>query len=375
MEIFLSRKIKQNSTKFDKINYLPYLKLLGKLFLAILVPICIMLFVYVIDPLQFFRPAKAYMPRFYTQERFQNPAIAHSFSYDTVICGTSMSQNVSLRTLRETYGFNPIRQTFAGSSAFEQASGLNVAIKTGQVKSVIWELNFTSFGGEVDTPKDSKAVFPDYLYNENCIDNYKYLLDPVQIRRAWQVVTNWLPYNGVVTDYESENLNKWESWFTYGEDIVVADFKDRLNKGEFEPNEKLIEMMDIDKIKENIEVNVEKFVRENPQIEWIFCFAPFSALEHVAYEMQGILENELFFRQAAFYSLSKYENVKFFDFQGDVAFVENLDNYKDSMHYKAEVTNSMLYYMLNYEDTTAEEFEINQIYLKELAQKWKSVLI
>jgi hypothetical protein len=132
--------------------------------------------------------------------------------------------------------------------------------------------------------------------------------------------------------------------------------------------------MNINNIKENVEVNVEKVVRENPQIEWTMCFAPFSALEHVVYDLQGILEQEFLFRQITFYSLSKYENVKFFDFQGDVAFVENLDNYKDSMHYNSEVTNSMLYYMLNYEDTTAEEFEANQVYLKELVKKYNEQL-
>ncbi|MCL2739724.1 MAG: hypothetical protein FWE47_00810 [Oscillospiraceae bacterium] len=349
-------------------------KLIAKLFFALLVPILIMLFVFIIDPLQFYRPATMYLPRFYGQERFQNPAIAHSFTYDTVVVGTSMSANVSLNTLRNAYGFEPIRQTFAGSSVFEQQSGLSVALRTGQVKKVIWELNFTSFGGEVDKPKDSKAIFPSYLYNKTWLDDFKYLLDPVQIVRAWEIARDWLPYNGGVMDYELEDLRKWGSWFNYSKEITMADFNIRRDKGEFEPTGRLLERHSNEKLANNIAVNVVDIVRAYPDVEWIFCFAPFSALEHVIYDEQGIFEQQLNFRHGAYYSLRQLENVRIFDFQGDKAIVEDLSNYKDSMHYSPAITNLMLYYMLNYDETTDEEFDANQIYLRKLVKKWKSEL-
>jgi len=306
------------------------------------------------------------MPRFYGEERFQNPALARTAKYDTVVVGTSMSENISMDELKSQYGISAIRQTFAGSSVYEQREGLDVAIRTGQVKSVIWELNFTSFGGYVDKPKDSKAIFPTYLYDTNPFNNIEYLLDPVEMGRAWGIVTNPLPYNGSVVDYEHEKLNQWATWFSYGEDVVMADFEQQEAKGAFDATSSVANTYAWDKIYNNLKVNVFDVVEANPDIEFTFYLAPFSYLEHVSYDMMGIFQNELKFRGTLQYQLSKYNNVKLFDFQADGDIINNLDYYKDKMHYNTTITDRVVNTLLTGQATTRGEFEANQEYLRQL---------
>ena len=345
------------------------LKLFIKICLAMVVPAFLMGWTYCIDPLQFYRVADWYMPRFYPQERYQNPAIARTHEYDMVIVGTSMSENISLDKLKKQYGVNAIRQTFAGSSVYEQRMGLEVAIGTGQVKKVIWELNFTSFGGEIDKPKDSKMIFPEYLYNKNPLDDVKYLLDPVQMGRAWQIYRNPLPYSESVVNYEHEILNKWENWFQYGEEYVLADFAEMRAKGELDVTEKISKRFAWEKIYDNLQVNIFDIVGKNPNIEFTFYLAPFSVLEHVAYKMQGIFDEEMKFRAVCFYQLSRLANTKLFDFQGDKEVVENLNYYKDKMHYNRAITNNILWTVMTFEGTPEEQFEENQVYLRTCVQK------
>ena len=360
----MSRKIRHNSTKnlekVKKKDILPFFKLIGKIALAAIIPIGLMVFTYIVDPLQYYRPASGYMTRFYPEERYQNPAIAHSYKYDTVVVGTSMSENISIDKLKSDYGLNAIRQTFAGSSVFEQRSGLDVALRTGQVKNVIWELNFTSFGGADNKPKDSKAIFPYYLYDNNPFDKVEYLLDPVQLERAWQIVTNPLPQSTLISNHEMEILNVWETWFPYGAQYVWADFNQQRGNGAFDNTTAVQSTYSMTNIDNNFVTNVFDVVKANPNVQFVFYFAPFSVLEHASYEMQGIFENELEFRKLAFYGLSQFNNVRVIDFQGDNDTITNLDLYKDKMHYSPVVTNDVLYTIMSGFDTKPSEFEFKQ---------------
>ena len=46
-------------------------------------------FNFVVDPLQFYRQASFYPPQYSSNQRYQNPALARTQDFDTVVLGTS----------------------------------------------------------------------------------------------------------------------------------------------------------------------------------------------------------------------------------------------------------------------------------------------
>src|SRR5207244_2667821 len=121
-----------------------------------------MTIVYAVDPMQFFRRA-AYAPVFSTNERYQLPGLAKNYDYDTVIAGTSMSQNFYPSYANKVLGARVLKVAISGSSAHEQFLILNVAVRTGKVKRVIWGLDEWAFSGAPDRVRDDLGMFPHYL--------------------------------------------------------------------------------------------------------------------------------------------------------------------------------------------------------------------
>ena len=74
---------------------------------------------FAIDPLQFYRESRFYNPYYYNQTRFQNPAIARTHTYDSIILGTSMAENFSTSQIKSVLEINPVNLALEGSSCYE----------------------------------------------------------------------------------------------------------------------------------------------------------------------------------------------------------------------------------------------------------------
>src|SRR5579871_3770468 len=122
-----------------------------------------MLMVYAIDPLQLFRRAP-YAAVFSTNERYQLPGLARNYDYDTVIVGSSMAQNFYLGYADRELRARTLKLAISGSSAHEQFLILNVALRTGKVKRVVWSLDQWEFRGSPQRVRDDLGVFPYDLY-------------------------------------------------------------------------------------------------------------------------------------------------------------------------------------------------------------------
>lgn len=326
-------------------------KLIWKLALILIIPLAVASMNFVIDPLQYYRRADWYLPRFYDQQRFQMPAIARTFTYDTIIMGTSMSENISIGMLQEEFGMTAIRGTMSGSSAFEQRMGLEVALRTGQVRNVIWDLNFLSFSGETNEVRDRDAAFPFHLYDGRWWTDFRYLLDPTMTRRSWHIITNRLPYNELLAAQELEILNKWGRWSLFGEDIVRYSWE----RQTFEAGTEMIEKHGITRTMANLEENVLPLVAANPDITFRFYFPPFSVLEYVTYAREGIFEAGLIWRLQTFDALRDFPNVQIFDFQAEREIITNFDLYMDRAHHNLEVTDWVVREIMRGEQVTREQ--------------------
>lgn len=113
---------------------------------VVMYSLAFMAFVYVIDPLQVYRAA-SYPPMFSEEERFQNPGLAKNYEYDTIIIGSSMTQNFVPSDVDRVFGGKTLKLSIEGSTAHEQYLTAKLALSTGQVKRVIWGLDYFALRG------------------------------------------------------------------------------------------------------------------------------------------------------------------------------------------------------------------------------------
>lgn len=134
--------------------------------------------VYYIDPLQQYRKASFYKP-FYAigYQRYLNPGIAKSFDYDSIITTTSIGDSLSTTYLNNQLTWRAVKLTIDDSTAYEQMRTIEIALKTGKVKNVLYPLHYSSFATK--TPYEAKHDFPEYLYHydEKFKEQVKYLLN------------------------------------------------------------------------------------------------------------------------------------------------------------------------------------------------------
>lgn len=345
-------------------------KLFLKIILILIVPASIGSMNYIVDPLQFYHKETRHLPELYDQQRYQAPGIAKNYDYDTAIVGTSVSENVSLTQLSESYGLTAVRLTMSGSSAYEQRLILDLAIKHNpNLKRVIWDVNFCSLSGAVDSVRDQDAAFPFYFYDNNPLNDFKYLLNSDTTMRSIGVLRRRAPYDKAQAADELERLNAWHNWAVYGSDIALESFKKEMDSGAFKPYKYIMEDYEINKLLANIDENAFILAAQNPQIHFDYYFPPFSILEHASYNMQGTFENQLAVREYIWNKYSHLENVSIYDFQTE-DFISNLDMYKDRAHYNAEITSQVITQIMRGQKTTPEQFAQNQIKLKRLVDEF-----
>jgi len=91
-----------------------------KVLLTTLLTIKVLILInFIIDPLQFYHSA-FYKPVFSKQQRYQNPGLVKNYKYDTIIIGSSMSENNVPSYLNAKMEVNALKLSIMGSSAKEQ---------------------------------------------------------------------------------------------------------------------------------------------------------------------------------------------------------------------------------------------------------------
>ncbi|ANE46768.1 hypothetical protein SY83_11335 [Paenibacillus swuensis] len=293
---------------------------------------------YTVDPLQYYRQASAYPPLYSFQERYQNPGLARNYDYDTIILGTSMTQCFRPSHVDSILGGKTLKLSIEGSYSQEQNLIANVALKTGKVKRVIWGLDYFALREGKDIVREDQGPFPYFLYDDNPLNDYKYLLNVTTMKMSWEILKGEMEGNRRVKNLDL--LNNWDYQATYGAKPVMENYKKAL---ELEPELRIGEDT-FEEVKTTFEENVYDLVKAHPDVEFIFFYPPYSILrQQVWHELNpDRYQNQELTKKYIVDRFSAMPNVQVYDFQSakDVTF--NLANYKDVSHYSEEINVWML---------------------------------
>ena len=304
--------------------------------LSIVILLLIGVINYIVDPYQQYRKSTFYkIP--YENSRELNAGLAKNFDYDSIIIGTSMTQNFSINDFKKILQWQkPIKLSMAGSSAYEQGLTMQTALRHKNIKNILLGIDFFSYYGAPNRYKHGEAFFPEYLYDEKLLNDYKYLMSSDTLKRSFKVLFS--KKDAILYDFSK--MYEWHSKTKQKEILKVLHqkWKDRkFFDNEAKESEKKFSLM-----KKNFDINIKPLIQNHPNTQFVLFFPPYSILAYKVYEERKQLEEFMRFKLYLVQTLSNFSNVTLYDFQYADKIIFNLQNYYDLYHYNRSINRWML---------------------------------
>lgn len=233
--------------------------IIGILAAAAAAVLIFILSIFAIDPMFHYHAPLKFLSYPLVNERYQNNGIARHFDYDSVITGTSMTENFKTSEAQKLFGSDFIKVAFSGGGYTEIGDNLKAAYDSGhEIKYVIWGLDYDKMIYGKNYRYTEKGDFPDYLYNDSSLDDIKYFFDPVVVKLAGSVVKS------TVTGRAATSFDVYENWsagYEYGRDEVIKSCE--LNASA----SKMQQLTDADRavVTENLNENVSVLSKRIPR--------------------------------------------------------------------------------------------------------------
>lgn len=295
----------------------------------------LMSIVYVYDPFCYYRiPENRFIVNNY---RFLNAGIAKNADYDTVIIGSSMTQNFNMNSFREKLNLNPVKLSVGAMSIEGMELTYDLVKAVDRADNIFVCIDVPSLNKE----KDNLSTYATYLYNETSFDDFKYLL-------GYETWTRLLPLNIAFNvleksgkklpifygTYNIDNIGEWHSQAVYDKNIIIENYLNN-NSGLSKQNTEGV----YERMTSNTDKIIDIFCGSEKNIT--FFFPPYSALFWYNSTENGLFED---YNKIKDYIVNKVEdmpNVTVYDFQA-IPEICDLDNYKDITHYSAQINEYMV---------------------------------
>lgn len=289
-------------------------------------------FNFVVDPFQFFRKPFLYRPAYFPGfQRYQNVGLARNYRYDTVIIGSSVTENFYPSYVNRALHVNALKLSISGSTAHEQALILTQALASGQVKNVLWAIEPSAFSFDPKGVRDDQAPFPYYMYRWPGFLNVEYLLAVETIRNSLAVVKG-------SEEHDLEALETWDRRLTFSIPHVLKAWNGQCEyfTRKFTPAAVLPDRLRFRDMEQSIEDNLIQLIRANPSINFWLFFPPYSILAYIPADSAQLIA-QIPFERAVMQRLAPFPTARVFDFQLATNVTHDLDNYTDPVHYRRRI--------------------------------------
>lgn len=283
-------------------------------------------------------------------QRSQNYGIVHQFDYDTLVTGSSMTENFKTSEIDALFGVKSIKVSFSGASLRELRDiVLEAAAANPKLKTAFVGIDQDQLLAPADRMRTDIGSYPTYLYDGNPLTDVKYLLNKSVMARVLDCVRGYRE-PGVTSfdEYDAWGLKKhWE----YGAKRVIEHAAvsglpaaKRFTYCPLAAPRNTLETLD---------ENLEPLTHIPATV--IFFLTPGSIVQRFRrFDGNVMLASERAFLER----FTGRANVRIFSFNTETNIVANLDNYKDVQHYGPWINSLMLEKIRNGEnEITAENFE------------------
>lgn len=280
--------------------------------------------VYVMDPLQYFRPISFYKPVYSFDKRLAIPGIIRNYEYESLIIGSSTAQNFKPSQVESLFGLSCVKLTSPGASGKELSIMFEEAAKHQDVKVVIQGIDSFAYAGQ---PSRLRTQLPSHLYKLNPRNFYKYFYDGYTIKKIL-TKTDW------TTVFDSKKYTFDHDRFAYNGDKKKPSYQRTVNTF-YDSNYSASYCDDSysKESKESFRQNVIDLAKQHTNTVFNLYFSPSSILDWLIREKNGDLDDILKFRSFVTDQCMGLDNVNIFDFQADKNITHNLNIYYDITHY------------------------------------------
>lgn len=301
------------------------------------------LLVIYVDPFQIYHKSYINGLDLRQNQRYQNAGLINSYlmdtkeAYDSVLIGTSMSQNFTGAMVSNTLHWQkPLRLLMSGSVAEEQLTVLQHALYSGRVKHVLLELHpflyQDSYRQRKQVLEDASLYFPAFLYNDTVLDDAPYIFNIDVLKMSWRALLHQTPARNLTP----ETIGYWGSDANIDQDHLAFNSADniatlRQQTAGFSVAAKTdneIRALNYPILTDSLLPLLERYC--NQGVEIVMYVPPWPRYRYqrsekvtvrALYTMRRILEKTSHCSNVSLY------NFDLLDFAGDI------NNYKDEQHY------------------------------------------
>lgn len=316
ISIFLERSILMSRKQWAMLS-------LSMLFGAIALIIGV---VAAIDPFEIYHQATAFTPPITNgTQNYSNAGIAKSYAYDSIVIGSSMTENFTPSQLDSLFGGQFVKLSINGGSPYNHKQMMDMAFGTHDVRRVLYGIDVELYTYFYKTPK---CEMPDYLYDDNLLNDVRYWFNQsVLARYIPRCLAAW---GGRDPDLR-DTMYTWGDLYPYGREAALASTTITSEIFEQEPVQNDPQMSQQTML--NVTNNVLPYIEAHPDTEFLFFFPPYSLAMWYGFYRTGTLNYHLNQKEAIVKALLPYGNVKIYDFQARTDWITDLDNYIDASHY------------------------------------------
>ena len=280
----------------------------------------------VVDPFAIYHAPTQYVPPITNgSQSYFNAGLAKTYDYDSVIIGSSMTENFVPSQLDALLGGQFIKLCINGGTSFNHRQMMEMAFDTHEIKTVLYGLDLEALTNFYKTPK---TQMPDYLYDGSLLNDVQYWFNgTVLLKYVPACLRAW----GQTDPDQRDTMYAWGDLYPYGREAVLGKTRIRKDEVAQDPAEETPVLSQQSML--NIEHNIVPFIEAHPETEFIVFFPPYSLVQWVDFYQQGTMIYHLEQKEAVIRILLGYDNVKIYDFQAELDWVTDLDNYIDAWHY------------------------------------------
>lgn len=273
-------------------------------------------------------------------ERYQNDGITKHFEYDSIITGTSMSENFKTSEADKLFNANFIKVPFSGATYKEINDALERAYNAkSSIKNVIRCLDYSLLIDDKDRYR--LDTYPTYLYNQNIFDDVNYVLNKSVLFTNSLNVMRYTSEGQETTSFDT--YANWMQSHTFGADTVLGSY----SLPEKASSERILSEEEKTIVFENIRQNVTELAAKHPETTFYYFFSPYSICYWDTLNNSGTVNWRIDAEQLAIEEILKVPNIKLYSFCNNFDLICDLNNYKDQAHYGEWVNSQILEWMYN----------------------------
>ena len=314
---------------------------------------------YIVDPFEQYRESSI-LP-LYDQESYNNPGIAKNYDYNAVILGTSMVEMSNPSVIDSCFGVKSVKLPMRGSHTAQMGWQLEHVFHAKEKRGETLDLAILAVDAySLMGPVDDDEEIIDYLWNDDRLDDIKYLLNrDVLLVKLPKLLKNM----GKDTSTKRDDMYKWVD-IVFAAQSVYDSISITEQKSLTDPEYR------IERSTENIERHIRTHVLNHPETAFKIYMPPYSAGYWYVMGKEGLMEQQFRSRARVCELLLDLENVEIYDFSSQTDWILDLDEYFDYSHHSSAVSDRIMQAMAAGECrvTSVEEMKAGSERIREAVQ-------